>query len=45
MSMYMVQVQESHHLRFFQMYSAVYQKFSEGGCIGIFPEGKLEKYT
>lgn len=22
-----------------KMYSAVYQKFSEGGCIGIFPEG------
>jgi hypothetical protein len=22
-----------------QMYSAVYQKLKEGGCIGIFPEG------
>lgn len=22
------------------MYSAVYKKFSEGGCIGIFPEGE-----
>jgi len=24
------------------MYRHVYQRLKEGGCIGIFPEGKLE---